>query len=424
MSRRLFAVPLALLGVALLAQRCAAQEIPKGGVYTVESTRGATPTKPAYPSADIAAESPRGVTLRSAKMEIPEETIQEIVFEIRPVEVNSIYRSGIIAERQARASPKDREKERAKALAKYEEALAALVKAKAAEQSFARAHLQYKIAALLYEQGTEEGKAEARQQAAEKLAAFKTQHKQAWQLARALRMLAQLQLAEQKYAAAEQTYRELAGAGVAPAVAQDATLQALLVALQAGNSVQAEARKLLAGGERDEALKKLAAAEKQFQEVQGKLEKLISGPDMPKDSPPQLRARLALAECLATSGAAKKVAAAKGDAAGPLLARARKEVEDVLKVTKDDALRGTGHNVLGYCYYLDEKWQDARWEFLWVDVKYNKSPQEHAKALYYLADIFARLGEPELARGCREMLRGQQFSGTDYQLRLLQESKS
>ena len=96
----------------------------------------------------------------------------------------------------------------------------------------------------------------------------------------------------------------------------------------------------------------------------------------------------------------------------------------MLKVTKDDALRGTGHNVLGYCYYLDEKWQDARWEFLWVDVKYNKSPHEHAKALYYLADIFARLIEPELARGCRETLRGPQFSGTDYQLRLLQESKS
>jgi tetratricopeptide (TPR) repeat protein len=386
MSRRPFAIALVLAGVALLAGPSAAQdkfEIPKVGVYTRKS-----PTIPAYPNGVIAAESPRGVTLKGRKGEVPEETIQDVVFEIRPFQVNNTYRLGIIAERKARASAKDREAERTKALAKYEEALAELNKL-AAEgklpegQSFARAHLEYKVASLLYEQGTEDGKQPARQQAAARLKEFKTRNKQAWQLARTLRMLAQLQLDEKKYAEAEQTYRELAKVDAAPEVRQDAEVRAILVMMNQEGK-QAEARKALEG---------LKAS-------------------LPAGSPAQLRARLALAESLGMTKDAKD------------LARARDEVKAVLDAAKDKALRGVAYNTLGYCYYLNDQWQEARWEFLWVDVIYNQDPREHAKALYYLADIFGRLGEGERARECRDLLRSQQFSGTDYQRRLLQESKS
>jgi tetratricopeptide (TPR) repeat protein len=380
MSRRLLAVLLALVGVALPAGPAAAQEkfeIPKVGVYT-----GKSPTKPAYPTAVLVAESPRGFTLKGRKDEIPEGTVAEVIFDVRPFQVNNLYREGIIAERKARVLPKEREAERARALAKYEEALAALAKLPP-DQSFAQTHLQYKVAALLYEQGTEEGKEAARQQAAAKLKEFKARHKQAWQLARVLRMLAQLQLDEKKYGEAEQTYRELARADVAPDVRQDAEVRAILVMMNQE-------------GKRDEARKALEGLKT----------------SLPAGSPPQLRARLALAESLGMTRDAKD------------LARAKDEVKAVLDATKDRALRGLAYNTMGYCYYLNDQWQEARWEFLWVDVVYNQDPREHARALYYLADIFARLGEGERARECRELLRGAQFSGTDYQRRLLQESKS
>src|SRR5437764_89640 len=124
MSRRLLAVTLGLVGAALLAGPAAAQEkfeIPKVGVYTNKS-----PTKPAYPTAVLLAESPRGFTLKGRKDEIPEGTVSEVIFDIRPFQVNNVYRVGIIAERKARVLPKERVAERATALAKYEETLAEL----------------------------------------------------------------------------------------------------------------------------------------------------------------------------------------------------------------------------------------------------------------------------------------------------------
>jgi hypothetical protein len=374
MRYRLLVCTFACLGAALPAARAAAQAIPPDGIYTA-----ANPKKPRYPQFVIASESPRALVLKSPKAEIPADQIDDIVFPLNPVAVRvNEYRLGIIAEKQARAAakPADRAKGYTEALANYEKALDKL----AENQPYVKAHLEYKIAYLLYTQGRDEGKKEALAQAAEKLKAFKTEHREAWQLVRALKMLAQLQLDAQKYGEAEQTFHDLAKSDAPPEVRQEAEVQAILAVLQAGK----------------------------YAEAQKALEGLVN--QLAKGSPQQLRARLALAECL---GNAKDVA------------RAKAEVKAVLDQTKDKALRALAYGTMGHCYYLNEQWQDARWEFLWVDVIYNQDPREHAKALYYLSDIFGRLGEGDRARECREqLLTGRQFNGLEYQRRAMKEEKS
>lgn len=372
MRHRLFLFLLACLGAALPATRASAQFIPLDGIYTD------TGKKPRYPDFVIAAESPQALVLKTPKAEIPADKIVDIIFPLLPRQVHlTTYRQAIIAEKKALAETKaaDRTKANAEALAKYQETLGLLEEG----QPYAKAHLEYKIANLLYIQGRDEGKEAALKQAAEKLKAFKTAHPQAWQLVPVLRNLAQLQLNAKNYAEAEQTYRELAKSNAPEEVRQDAEVQALLVTLQAGK--HAEAQKSLEG--------------------------LVNR--LPKGSVQQLRARLALAECL---GVAKD------------LARAKAEVKAVLDQTKDKALRGLAYSTMGYCYYLNEQWQDARWEFLWVDTIYNQDPREHARALYYLSDIFARLGDGDRARECREqLLTGRQFNGLEYQRRAMKDDK-
>src|SRR5262249_33997998 len=239
-----------------------AQAIPPDGIYTT-----ANPKKPRYPEFVIASESPRGLVLKTPKAEIPADQIDDIVFPLNPVGVRvSTYRLGIIAEKKGRAAakPADRAREYAEALGKYEETLSKLDEG----QPYVKAHLAYKIAYLLYTQGRDEGKETALAQAAAKLKAFKTEHPQAWQLVRVLKMLAQLQLDARKYAEAEQTFRDLAKSDAPPEVRQDAEVQAILVVLQTGK----------------------------YAEAQKSLEGLVNR--LAKGSPQQLRARLALAECL------------------------------------------------------------------------------------------------------------------------------
>ena len=57
-----------------------------------------------------------------------------------------------------------------------------------------------------------------------------------------------------------------------------------------------------------------------------------------------------------------------------------------------------------------------------MDVIYHQDKAEHAKSLYYLADIFAKLGEGERARECLDqLLTDQGFAGVEYQRRAAHE---
>jgi uncharacterized protein HemY len=122
----------------------------------------------------------------------------------------------------------------------------------------------------------------------------------------------------------------------------------------------------------------------------------------PKDSPANLRIRIALVECLGYGD--------KKD-----LAEARKLAADVLNETKDKTLRAQAYNAMGVSYAKNKLWREASWEFLWVDMIYNQDKKVHAKALYYLVIVFENLGEVDRAREWRTMLDSNVYVGTHYQ---------
>jgi uncharacterized protein HemY len=323
----------------------------------------------------IKAESPRGITLD--KQDIAAEEIHDIFYDTPTVEIRvKFYRKASDDEKAALNPAKEedranRDKLLTSAIKMYEETIEQLKD----RTPLTRRHLEYKIAYLTAVQAQDEGTAASGERAIAKLRDFKTKHPQSWQLGPCLRLLAQLQLDLKQYAAAEQTYQELADADVSEEIRQEATLLAVQTLLYAG---------------------KTAAAEK-------RLKQLIS--TFPADSRPQLRAKVMLAECIGVGGK---------------LAEAKKTVQQVLSKAKDKGLRAAAYNTMGYCYFVHKQWHEARWEFLWVDVIYNQDKREHAKALFYLAEIFAALGEGERARECLEQLRtDRDFAGSDYQRRVL-----
>ena len=128
----------------------------------------------------------------------------------------------------------------------------------------------------------------------------------------------------------------------------------------------------------------------------------------PKNSRQALRVSIALAECLfhvkqATEGT--------------------KILRNIIKDSPDKGLKAMAHNTLGKVLYEQSAYKEARWEFLWVDVVYNQDRAEHAKALYYLALIFDKLGDADRARECRELLADRQFAGLEFQRRAQAEKK-
>src|SRR5262245_35633648 len=119
----------------LAAAPASAQVIVLDGIYTT-----ASPDKPAHRPFTVTAESPRGLTIKEAKAEIPAETIADVVFVIEPQAVNvGPYRAALNAEREARLAKTDadRAKKLGEALAGYGEALAKL----GPGQDRAKAHL-------------------------------------------------------------------------------------------------------------------------------------------------------------------------------------------------------------------------------------------------------------------------------------------
>jgi hypothetical protein len=349
--------------------------------------------KPAY-TAFVKQETPRGVKLDGVKQEIAADDIRDIVYLVEPISLRlKYYQAGVAKETAARASAD--EKKRAELLAEaiqlYEDTILQLKE----DFAFAKRHAEFKVALLRSLQAQDDGEPKSLDLAITRLKEFKTKHPQSWQLSTCLKQLGQLLVERGDYADAEQTYRELAQADVADATRQEAELLSVQVSLKAGQI-------LLKQGKQAEADQRFADAEKKLAGLHAAL---------PKGSPQGARVQLALAECL---GAAKKLPGAK------------KLVQEVIAATKkeDKSVKALAYNTLGFCYYLNEQWQEARWQFLWVDAVYHQDKVQHAKALYYLADIFARLGEKERGQEFLDTLRNdRQFAGLEYQRRALREGK-
>jgi tetratricopeptide (TPR) repeat protein len=325
----------------------------------------------------VEAESTRGVKISSLKTLIPAEDIMDVTYEVLPIDTRlNAYRPAVEADRQVAAATKERTRKASleAALKKYQEALAGL----APGQTFPQRNIEFRIAYLQALKARDDPKdTAARGTAVTQLKAFKAKYPTGWQIGRALQTLAELQVEQKAFTEAEQTYRELAAANVDAAIKEQAELLAATVPLRAGKYADA------------------------VQNLSALIAKLPAG------SRQRQRAQVALGE--AWTGAKKP-------------ADARAVLKKVIDQTTDPDLKAMAYNALGYCSFAGEQYQEARWDFLWVDVVYNQDRAEHAKALYYLWRTFERLNEPERARECLETLLGdQRFNGTEYQRRAQQE---
>jgi tetratricopeptide (TPR) repeat protein len=317
----------------------------------------------------VEAESARGVKISGAKELVPAEKIFDVYYDVDPLAVRlKLYRPAIDADHKAVvAKPGLRKAFIDEALKLYPEALTALKDG----QAYAQRNIEFRMAYLRALLAQETKDAAARDQAVAKLKEFKSKNASGWQISRALKMLAELQAEAEDYAEAEQTYRELAAADVGDAVKENAELLAATLAVRA---------------------KKYDVAEKNLNTLISKL---------PKGSRQSGRAQIALGDALRE--------AKKGDQAKAVFQR-------VIDETKDRDLKAAAYNSLGVCAWEAEQFQEARWDFLWVDVVYNQDPAEHAKALYYLWKTFGQLGEEDRARECLDtLLSDGLLSGTEFQ---------
>ncbi len=334
----------------------------------------------------ITKESVSGVTV-GLKETIPAGDIVDIVYEPTPISVKLIYNVGVKAEKDSLDPTKEakRKENLAEALKKYEEA------APQVTDKSAKRHIDYKIAMLRVRQVQEDG--DTPDKAIAKLRDFAKKHPNSWQIDRVLKTLGRMQVDAGDYEGAEQTYTKLAETeGLPEDLRQDAQLQAIQVKIQ--------------GGKQDEAL--------------AKLKELASS--LPKGSRFQARAKVAEAECLVAD--TKKYPAKDDPARVKLFNQAVELVRGVIKDSNDRYVKAVGHNTLGYCYLEQGQPKEALWEFLWVDVVYNQDRVQHAKALYYLWDLFTKEGDAPRAQECREALLAPQFAGLEYQRLVQKEGKS
>src|SRR5262245_4139359 len=139
--KRLLVTCAVCVTAALCVPRAGAQAKDPEEIFT-----RASKTKAAY-KAFIEAESPRGVTINKGKTQVPAEDIDDVLFQVMPLEIRlSAYRPATAAEKLALSATKEKDRAKAltEALAKYEEALPGI----GAGQPFAKSHIAYKIAYL------------------------------------------------------------------------------------------------------------------------------------------------------------------------------------------------------------------------------------------------------------------------------------
>lgn len=319
----------------------------------------------------VTKESAKGVLLKDGTF-VAAQNIEDIFYEVTPVNVRiNTYRPAFAAEQESLQPGKEAKRKAniAEAIKKYQESIGKV------NEPAAKRHAEFKIAALTARQALED---EAPvEPALDLLQKYKAKHPDSWQIGSALQTLARLQVQSKDFAAAAATLDELAKANVPEDLKQEAQLQMIQVNLKAGKTAEAE-------------------------QMLNSVLKVL-----PKDSKHAARARVVQAEML--------MAAKKTEEAVKLL-------RQVVKETDSRDLKALAYNALGESLYNRDDLKAARWEFLWVDVVYNQDKGEHAKALYYLSRIFDRLGDPEKAQECRELLLSERaFAGTEWRARAQKE---
>jgi len=329
--------------------------------------------------AAIKSETPKGIAIAGKDL-IPAENIVDVQYEIPSVEVRiNLYKPAITKEKASldpAAKEADRKAALADALKKYEEVAGKLTGADAVSKS-ARRHMDYKVAMLRLRQVQEEGAAP--ESALVKLRDFKTKYPLSWQIVRVLESLGRLQMSQNDYKGAEETFKELADRDLTP----EAKLDAQLLQVQA----------MIQDNRHADALKTLQSLPA-------------------KEGPLAARVKVAQAQCMLATKDPGKVQ------------EAQKMMKQLLKESSDKHVKAVAHNAIGAMLFDKGEYKDARWEFLWVDVVYNQDKDEHAKALYYLWKTFENLQDAVRAQECREALLSPQFAGLDYQRQAQKAAKA
>lgn len=93
------------------------------------------------------------------------------------------------------------------------------------------------------------------------------------------------------------------------------------------------------------------------------------------------------------------------------------KLEQIIRTGKDGSLRGLAHNALGDYYRAKGDNAQAFWEYCKVEMLYNQDKEEHAKALYYLSQLFNKppRNNRDRAEEFLARLKSPQFDGTLYQ---------
>lgn len=80
-------------------------------------------------------------------------------------------------------------------------------------------------------------------------------------------------------------------------------------------------------------------------------------------------------------------------------------IEAAIAKTTDPMIRAAGYGMMGELYLAAGKPRDAMWQYLWVEVVYNRDKDEVLKALVRLADTFRMQGDEDRARQYRDKAR-------------------
>jgi hypothetical protein len=328
--------------------------------------------KEARLSGTIQSESPGQIlikpTVGSALKTVPARAVVDVAYNM-PLAQKQAYRSAVRLEgtSERAAKEEDRRRDLAAAIKAYEDLRDRLSEERARRQA------EFKVARLQARRAEDDpATADA---AIASLTRFMNQYPKSWQLTRCADLLAGLQESREDWAGAQRTYEGLAAVpDLPPEVRQEVELKVVHTLTAA---------------------RRYADAEKRIEELSR---------TTPPDGIQAARLQIALAECQAAAGKAEPAAAL---------------LEALINRTGDPDVKALAYNALGDCHRLANKPKDALWDYLWVDVIYHQNREEHARALYHIAKLFAELKDDARAKQYRERLeKDRQFSGLKYQKQL------
>jgi hypothetical protein len=241
-------------------------------------------------------------------------------------------------------------------------------------------YLQFRIAQTMAYLARDD--ASRRDAAIAALKEYKSNFADGWEIVPALQLLASMQEDKGDIEAASQTFSDLAEVpGIAPAM---------------------KLQNQLKGARLMMAVKKFSDAEKKLKQVEAALS---------ADDPQRAFVEVYLIQ----SRIAQKSNLDGIDT----------KLQQILRTSKNGSLLAAAHNSLGDYYREKGNLSQAFWEYCKVDMLYNQDKEEHAKALYYLSQLFDKpRGDPARAEEALARLKSSQFNGTLYQRQAMAEKKA